>query len=89
MRRVENATIRPAMAARHDLAIFTPSTSSLSSVAASLSTGALLRASVVVSFVSLISSLLLLTCPAVSLIEGVAGQARLDTRATREGQEER
>ena len=92
MRRVEHAMIQPAMAARHDLAISMPSTSASTSAAAPLLTGALLRASVVVSLVSILSGLLLLMRPAVSLVGGVAGQARLDTRAihaTREGQGER
>ncbi len=66
MSRVENAMIQPAMAARHDLALTTPSTFP---IAASLSTGAILSASVVVSYVSLISSLLLLMCPAVTRVE--------------------
>lgn len=66
MSRVENAMIRPAMAARHGFVLSTPSSSS---VAAPLPTGSLLGAAVVVSFVSLISSLLLLMCPAVSQVE--------------------
>lgn len=86
MRRVANATVLPAMAARHDLAIAMPSSATVSLLA-----GALLRASVVVSSVSSIINglLLLITHPAVNLVEGVAGLAKLDTDTTREGQEER
>ena len=78
MRRVEHMSVEAAMAA-----VRRPSCSTIalpSTTSTPILPAATLRASVVVVSVALISSLLLLMCPAVSGVADGAGRVRLDTQ---------